>query len=68
MANNSIWNETKVTWADPNRERHIGCSVMVKTGKVVAQSRLGDEQVIVEWDAQGFPVTIEHVDDLIEIK
>jgi len=71
MANNSIPNETKVRWYDENRIKWLemnGSPTRVSTGKVVAQSRQGEECVIVEWDAQDFPVSIENVDDLIEIK
>ena len=66
MANNSIPNETKVRWYDESQLKWVGATT-VKTGKVVAQSRQGDEVVIVEWDAQDFPVSIENVDDLVEI-
>ena len=75
MANNSIPTGTKVVWYDwrkgrlPNR---IGINrTPVTTGIVVAQSRQSDEVVIVEWDdlINGlYPVSIENVDDLIEIK
>lgn len=73
MANNSIPNGTKVRWHESqgNRSIRVGLNtVLVNTGIVVAQSRQGDEVVIVEWDAPGFgyPVSIEHVDDLIEIE
>lgn len=74
MANNSIKNETNVAWYDwhqnkkPRRLQCNGTSIPVTTGKVVAQSRQGDEVVIVEWDAENFPVSIENVDDLIELR
>lgn len=67
MANNSIKAGTKVRWYDQSHT-HVVRSTKVKTGKIVAQSRQGDEVVIVEWDAENFPVSIENVDDLIEIE
>ena len=67
MANNSIKNGTKVRWYDQHNKKFVGARV-VTTGKVVAQSRQGDEVVIVEWDAADFPVSTENVDDLIEIQ
>ena len=71
MANNSIKTETKVRWYDNRGHcilKGIGPHAYVSTGKIVAQSRQSDECVIVEWDAENFPVSIENVDDLIEIK
>ena len=71
MANNSIKTGTKVRWYDTVHKRCIvrgsGPHTYVTTGIVVAQSRQSDEVVIVEWDAENFPVSIENVDDLVEI-
>ena len=75
MANNLIPNGTKVEWYNWHRNKmpnRVGINrVPVTTGIIVAQSRQSDEIVIVEWDDDYdncYPVSIENVDDLIEIK
>lgn len=43
--------------------------VAVGHGKVIGKSSYGDEWAIVEWQGKSgtqFPVSVEHVDDLIE--
>lgn len=67
MANNSIPNGTKVRHYELKHSVQNGGfdPEIVSTGIVVAQSRLGEEWVIVEWDGtDAFPVSSEHVDDL----
>lgn len=68
MANNSIATGTRIRHANPKHRVFDGAHYqLVSTGTVVAQSKLGEENVIVEWDSP-YPVSTEHVDDLIEIK
>lgn len=76
MANNSIKTGTNVAWFHWYKRGVKRClkaqeggypEVFVGSGKVVAQSQRSDEHVIVEWDTEDFLVSVEHVDDLIEI-
>jgi hypothetical protein len=71
MANNSIPTGTKVRHCKPKYYVEQGAhSVDVTDGVVIAQSKYGDEWVVVEWndkDGIEYPVSSEHVDDLIEI-
>lgn len=70
MANNSIPNETKVRHSNPRHFVKDPGPGKTTVGMVVAQSRRGEEYVIVEWNTISgvIDVEIEHVDDLIEIK
>lgn len=64
MANNSIPNGTKVRILRVKRIEDR----RVILGTVKAQSSYNDEHVIVEWEGPVFPVSVEHVDELVEIK